>query len=46
MTIFKSLRTDTSLSAWGIALSRVLPRRSEQAFWPYTAVSAKVFRWE
>ena len=36
MTIpFKSLRTDPHAATWGLALSRVLPRRSEQAFWPF-----------
>ena len=36
MTIpFKSLRiTSESGGAWGIALSRVIPRNSEQSFWP------------
>lgn len=33
---FKSLRiTSEAAGTWGIALSRVIPRNSEQSFWPY-----------
>ncbi|HYN10098.1 MAG TPA: DUF5916 domain-containing protein [Vicinamibacterales bacterium] len=33
---FKSLRISTSPSGtWGMALSRIIPRNSEQSFWPH-----------
>ena len=32
---FKSVRIAGAAGTWGIALSRIIPRNSEQSFWPY-----------
>ena len=32
---FKSVRIAGAEGTWGIALSRIIPRNSEQSFWPY-----------